>query len=100
MWEGLPVERVIEGLGESGPDLSLLVGHNDPDNGFDQGYPDDVERDSCYKTVFDTIDRVYEAQVVVFPLDVDKTCENAHEVSRGSHVGFIIEVVHEVRLRS
>jgi hypothetical protein len=76
----------------------LLVGDDDPDYQFAQGDSHNVEEHSRDDAVFEFVDGVDEGLVVGLVLDVDVAGHEAHEVGRGSHVGFVVEVVHEVGL--
>jgi hypothetical protein len=85
-------------LGESAPNFSFLYRYNDPYNWFTENDADHVEANSDEDAIFDFVDNIEIELVASFPLYVDETCEDAHHVGWGSHVGFVVEFVHELRL--
>lgn len=81
------------------PFLSSLEGHNDPNHSFDQPNSDYIEQCANDHAVLDLIDDIEIGLVIVLPLDVDETCENSHHIGRCSNVGFVVELIHKLRLR-
>ena len=75
-----------------------LEGQDDPDHKLAQAYPNHVQGDPDADAPLDLVDDPEHSIILVFPLVVEETAEDAHEVGGGSDVWLEVEVIHEFRL--
>ncbi len=96
----LPIAWIIKCLSQSWPLFALLIRHDNPDNKFNQKNTKYIKQNTSKYTIFNLVYYINIGLVVGFPLNINESWENTHHISWSTDIGFIVKLVHELRLRS
>lgn len=81
------------------PFRTCLERYNYPNSELTKGDSNYIESDSDRNAGFDIVNHSYHLLIAIFPLVVNVTTENTHEVGRCPNIWFIVKLIHELWLR-